>query len=124
CIPPPSSVLPTFLACFFFFQAEDGIRDRTVTGVQTCALPISPRSVFASAQSACACSAGKVRRRKNASRRIGRSSATTRRSWLMQIGRASCRERGESSVGGGALRRENRGSIAEGRMRRERTGTV
>ena len=25
----------------FFFQAEDGIRDRLVTGVQTCALPIS-----------------------------------------------------------------------------------
>src|SRR5689334_23914653 len=32
-----------FLAIFFFFQAEDGIRDGTVTGVQTCALPISPR---------------------------------------------------------------------------------
>src|SRR5256886_13472368 len=28
---------------FFFFQAEDGIRDLTVTGVQTCALPISGR---------------------------------------------------------------------------------
>src|SRR5207248_2847165 len=28
----------------FFFQAEDGIRDRTVTGVQTCALPISARA--------------------------------------------------------------------------------
>src|SRR5690349_23155450 len=28
---------------FFFFQAEDGIRDLYVTGVQTCALPISPR---------------------------------------------------------------------------------
>src|SRR5437879_1656875 len=27
---------------FFFFQAEDGIRDTSVTGVQTCALPISP----------------------------------------------------------------------------------
>src|SRR2546430_9794845 len=27
--------------CSFFFQAEDGIRDLTVTGVQTCALPIS-----------------------------------------------------------------------------------
>src|SRR3990170_7726062 len=27
---------------FFFFQAEDGIRDDLVTGVQTCALPISP----------------------------------------------------------------------------------
>src|SRR5690606_40469631 len=26
--------------CFFFFQAEDGIRDFHVTGVQTCALPI------------------------------------------------------------------------------------
>src|SRR5437773_6184859 len=30
---------------FFFFQAEDGIRDRDVTGVQTCALPISIESV-------------------------------------------------------------------------------
>src|SRR5206468_4763250 len=29
---------------FFFFQAEDGIRDLIVTGVQTCALPICPRS--------------------------------------------------------------------------------
>src|SRR5690554_8206084 len=27
---------------FFFFQAEDGIRDADVTGVQTCALPIYP----------------------------------------------------------------------------------
>src|SRR2546430_2952703 len=32
---------------FFFFQAEDGIRDLTVTGVQTCALPISARMVSA-----------------------------------------------------------------------------
>src|SRR5437773_8557242 len=29
------------LFLYFFFQAEDGIRDRDVTGVQTCALPIS-----------------------------------------------------------------------------------
>src|SRR5258706_9751901 len=29
--------------CVFFFQAEDGIRDWSVTGVQTCALPISSR---------------------------------------------------------------------------------
>src|SRR2546430_11094302 len=28
------------ISFFFFFQAEDGIRDLTVTGVQTCALPI------------------------------------------------------------------------------------
>src|SRR5438270_10245186 len=31
------------LTPFFFFQAEDGIRDLTVTGVQTCALPIWQR---------------------------------------------------------------------------------
>src|SRR6266496_4803073 len=30
---------------FFFFQAEDGIRDLYVTGVQTCALPISKHGV-------------------------------------------------------------------------------
>src|SRR2546426_7184964 len=30
-----------FFFVFFFFQAEDGIRDYKVTGVQTCALPIS-----------------------------------------------------------------------------------
>src|SRR6266540_7197562 len=39
--------ITSFAYFFFFFQAEDGIRDRDVTGVQTCALPISfpqPRS--------------------------------------------------------------------------------
>src|SRR2546430_5288772 len=41
------------VAClFFFFQAEDGIRDLTVTGVQTCALPICRRRIRASAGSA------------------------------------------------------------------------
>src|SRR5690606_40836896 len=47
---------------FFFFQAEDGIRDFHVTGVQTCALPISagemarvlqPRAAGASALESC-----------------------------------------------------------------------
>src|SRR5689334_24423575 len=42
---PPARCVPRLsgrlLRCvFFFFQAEDGIRDGTVTGVQTCALPI------------------------------------------------------------------------------------
>src|SRR5689334_24479397 len=36
-----SVTLLFFFFFFFFFQAEDGIRDGTVTGVQTCALPIS-----------------------------------------------------------------------------------
>src|SRR5205085_6513120 len=34
------SVFIVIIVCCFFFQAEDGIRDLTVTGVQTCALPI------------------------------------------------------------------------------------
>src|SRR5690625_6152128 len=52
--PAPMSLLANFLWCwsllllvqpsFFFFQAEDGIRDGHVTGVQTCALPISMTS--------------------------------------------------------------------------------
>src|SRR2546421_9527007 len=44
---PPSSPFPlsgmrvsSWALVFFFFQAEDGIRDLIVTGVQTCALPI------------------------------------------------------------------------------------
>src|SRR5688572_32396222 len=35
-----------FFFFFFFFQAEDGIRDLTVTGVQTCALPIWDQAGF------------------------------------------------------------------------------
>ena len=34
-------IFEIFFCYFFFFQAEDGIRDTSVTGVQTCALPIS-----------------------------------------------------------------------------------
>src|SRR5258708_14458555 len=45
-----------FRRVFFFFQAEDGIRDDLVTGVQTCALPISlPHG--------CACQGGAKRKR-------------------------------------------------------------
>src|SRR2546430_3296461 len=39
-IVPCMTVSSTTCSLFFFFQAEDGIRDLTVTGVQTCALPI------------------------------------------------------------------------------------
>src|SRR2546427_367919 len=35
-----------YFSGFFFFQAEDGIRDLTVTGVQTCALPICARRLL------------------------------------------------------------------------------
>src|SRR5260370_29561298 len=37
----PAHAHATFGVVCFFFQAEDGIRDSSVTGVQTCALPIS-----------------------------------------------------------------------------------
>src|SRR5215470_18180957 len=39
-----SSSVTRPVECFFFFQAEDGIREATVTGVQTCALPIYDHS--------------------------------------------------------------------------------
>src|SRR2546430_3483369 len=39
-------VARTSILILFFFQAEDGIRDLTVTGVQTCALPISSDTKF------------------------------------------------------------------------------
>src|SRR2546425_9936173 len=52
---------------FFFFQAEDGIRDKLVTGVQTCALPISeatkpapaktPWKIVGQLEEACSCNA-------------------------------------------------------------------
>src|SRR5947209_13789603 len=42
-LPSASFVTSIYTFFFFFFQAEDGIRDIGVTGVQTCALPISPR---------------------------------------------------------------------------------
>src|SRR5205085_1872478 len=38
-VPKPDEAVPSFVYGVFF-QAEDGIRDFTVTGVQTCALPI------------------------------------------------------------------------------------
>src|SRR2546430_5365760 len=52
------------IVLFFFFQAEDGIRDLTVTGVQTCALPISvggfPPPAHARAGADCRPPAGRI----------------------------------------------------------------
>src|SRR4051794_41835310 len=70
------------LGVVFFFQAEDGIRDGRVTGVQTCALPI-----FA------------LRRLQGERLRAGQRRGGDRRlpADEEQIGRASCRERVEIS---------------------------
>src|SRR5205823_7193550 len=43
---------------FFFFQAEDGIRDKLVTGVQTCALPIYTRTTSLTSTSVSSSSIG------------------------------------------------------------------
>src|SRR5688572_32528415 len=71
---------------FFFFQAEDGIRDLTVTGVQTCALPIShPTAVrrpfrAPPAVAGAACATDRRRgRRAGAGRRTGAPSPTRSR---------------------------------------------
>src|SRR5688500_20292131 len=80
----------------FFFQAEDGIRDYKVTGVQTCALPISrcdgpPRARAPSARrSRATCRGARRRRNRRGTRERGE-----------QIGRASCRERGKLQEGEG-----------------------
>src|SRR5438105_15772015 len=71
----------------FFFQAEDGIRDPLVTGVQTCALPISRRR------------RARGRRQPRPLTRRGRLRAhRTCRRHHAEIGRASCRERVEILV--------------------------
>src|SRR5690606_40401483 len=99
----------------FFFQAEDGIRDFHVTGVQTCALPIFvlgnrlvPRTLVQCLR------ASEVRRAQCLLQRMPRADepgvvqALPRRVQIVdrgaaiprgEIGRASCRERVESWVG-------------------------
>src|SRR2546429_6376258 len=58
--------LVVILSILFFFQAEDGIRDVAVTGVQTCALPISCST----------CRRGEA---------VGRSESSTRKPSLLEV---------------------------------------
>src|SRR5690349_22454686 len=98
------------LNIYFFFQAEDGIRDLYVTGVQTCALPIL---CVAGAGATWACARGAMlprgATRRGASglpqraRSRGRQCRCAARP---QIGRASCRERVLISVDGVSVNKE------------------
>src|SRR5205823_10098635 len=96
-----------------FFQAEDGIRDKLVTGVQTCALPILVLGCVTSHGSVMYFQKGGVRHR--VASRISRSVTDMAPAILLatsseflidntwgvsEIGRASCRERVEKSVVG------------------------
>src|SRR5688572_31714129 len=102
--------------CFFFFQAEDGIRDLTVTGVQTCALPISD-SVTATAMAYVhvqSCTSTYTNQLTNPSTTIStiHSGRTTPcspsiRSASAKIGRASCRERVEISAAAVSLQKQH-----------------
>src|SRR2546430_3543831 len=84
---------------FFFFQAEDGIRDLTVTGVQTCALPISPSypqawyvlgGALESIERRQAVAFGEQPGEPVEQQAVGRGKSSLVH---QQIGRASCRER-------------------------------
>src|SRR5207244_9833941 len=109
---------------FFFFQAEDGIRDDLVTGVQTCALPI-----FRSDAVPCRCSSesGGPRHRGRAGHGtrlvsvVAAWSRSRRRPWPaagQEIGIASCRERVWSWGEGGATRERRRAAGGVGVTRR------
>src|SRR5437764_8637854 len=88
----------------FFFQAEDGIRDTSVTGVQTCALPIwatyteamrATCRLFmctALATLACACGADPPDKELNQAK-AALDAAQNAGAVTYEIGRASCRER-------------------------------
>src|SRR5256885_14057183 len=100
---------------FFFFQAEDGIRDYKVTGVQTCALTISPpKSLCASGPGshrsasvsgvACCCSPTMG----SLAGTTTTPSAPAGRSAVILIGRAAWRGRGEISVGAGSFKKKKK----------------
>src|SRR2546422_11444445 len=73
------------LSCFFFFfQAEDGIRDVAVTGVQTCALPISGAAM--SGARCCSASTGPRGSARTISR--GMSGVSKRRSEERRVGKS------------------------------------
>src|SRR5699024_11331259 len=97
------SLLPS-TPVFFFFQAEDGIRDRNVTGVQTCALPIlilsSLFTCMASSRRVLAMQVNRLDRIITSKKpRIPiRGSRAATPAMRRKIGRASCRERGERAA--------------------------
>src|SRR5687767_15756448 len=102
---PPRAVAIEYRGYVFFFQAEDGIRDKLVTGVQTCALPIySSTRLFGRG----VLSGVGVRRALSVAIRLFSKSTRSLRmtdfwpfssmNWTtlsLKIGRASCRERVE-----------------------------
>src|SRR5437762_7615205 len=111
----------SWVCFFFFFQAEDGIRDTSVTGVQTCALPISPTGPRRAARApgeridGDATPGGARYPRHRTDRGDGRAGGTRdRQRDLPQIGRASCRERVESAGAAGVVKKQSSGCVTGG----------
>src|SRR2546430_16688637 len=94
---------------FFFFQAEDGIRDLTVTGVQTCALPISAGLHGRAA-------------RLHGLESVGRPGRRVERE-PPQIGRGACRGRGEISGVAVSLKKKKKKESVIRRVRRYETSS-
>src|SRR5438046_10666909 len=93
----------------FFFQAEDGIRDWSVTGVQTCALPICLGSGYTRPRPQRRPRGGQsqpiLHVRPEPRSPLPRQAISKRRPTRReQIGRASCRERVKMTVGGGGVK--------------------
>src|SRR5437868_15522954 len=86
----------------FFFQAEDGIRDRNVTGVQTCALPIWCRSLVLPTLDAFALGVDDVlhllAQLIDRGVEVVAAELALARLTQLQIGRASCRERVQNAL--------------------------
>src|SRR5207249_9392375 len=92
------------LFIFFFFQAEDGIRDRNVTGVQTCALRSRTCGIAGSTSSPRSCCSPRCcwlssSRSEGFFASCPRGLESLLKEELEEIGRASCRERVEGGVG-------------------------
>src|SRR5690625_5397847 len=96
-----------FHSYFFFFQAEDGIRDGHVTGVQTCALPILPSLPVYPDTSTVQRDTIDQTRECNAliddEHLVVCDFGDVDSDYTIEIGRASCRERVEMTVGGAEL---------------------
>src|SRR5256886_10358931 len=102
---------------FFFFQAEDGIRDLTVTGVQTCALPISSACAPRCGWARCACSANSSPRRSRVLPRTTTKRQGRKRPWsgartALDKMSSSAPSSGAGSVSSRAERRLRRASMA------------
>src|SRR5689334_8291525 len=107
------------LKSIFFFQAEDGIRDGTVTGVQTCALPIYRRSTRARVVAVFAAIAGSLTGLASTMTWAPTACCAASRTWVSvasrppfstrsEIGRASCRERVYISVVADTLQKKEK----------------